>query len=74
MSLEKNKAIARKATEEFTKRNLSLLYELIAPDIVLYERTLQLRGLENFKQFLTMTLKGFPDLHVTIEDMIAEGG
>jgi len=32
-----------------------------------------LRGAEGYKQFYTMFLKGFPDCHETIEDIIAEG-
>jgi hypothetical protein len=39
----------------------------------MHAHPLQLRGLENFKQFLNMLLKGFPDYHDTIEDIIAEG-
>jgi len=71
MSLEKNKAIIRKLTEAFNKKNLAILDELIAPDYV--DHTHQLRGLENVKQFFTMLIKGFPDFQFTIEDMIAEG-
>jgi len=71
MSLEKNKAIVRRFTEEFNKRNLAVLDEFLAPDGV--NHTHQLRGLENAKQFFTMLIKGFPDFQFTIEDMIAEG-
>ena len=34
MSLEENKAIVRRFIEEFNKRNLAILDELIAPDYV----------------------------------------
>jgi len=34
MSLEENKAIVRRFFEAFNKRNLVLLYELVAPDYV----------------------------------------
>ena len=71
MSLEENKAIVRKWVEATNKRNLSALDELIAPDF--FHPTWQLRGAEGFKQFYTMFLKGFPDCHETIEDIIAEG-
>ncbi|MCP8312606.1 MAG: ester cyclase [Candidatus Methylarchaceae archaeon HK02M1] len=57
--------------EAFNKRNLTLLDELIALDYVDHPR--QLRGLESYKQYLTMLYKSFPDTHETIEDIIAEG-
>jgi len=71
MSLEKNKAIVRRLFEALNKRDLALLDELMTPDYV--DHALQLRGLEANKQMFAMTLKGFPDFHETIEDIIAEG-
>jgi len=71
MSLEENKALIRSLYEAFNKRNLALAYKSIAPNYV--NHTLQLRGLEDFKQFITMLIKGFPDFQMTIEDIIAEG-
>ena len=70
MSLEENKAIIRKVIEAVNKRNLALLDELMAPDFV--GHTLQLQGLESYKKLNTMLFNGFPDWHVTIEDIIAE--
>ena len=71
MSLEENKAIIRSLYEAFNKRNLFLGYESIASNY--FNHTLQLRGLEDFKQFITMLVKSFPDFHMTIENIIAEG-
>jgi len=71
MSLEENKTIVRRLFEAFNKQDLALLDELIAPDYVDHPR--QLRGLESYKQHLTMFYKSFPDSHETIEDIIAEG-
>jgi len=71
MSLEENKAIVRRFTEEFNKRNLAIFDEVLAPDCA--DHTHQLRGLKNIKQFFTMLIKSFPDFQSTIEDMIAEG-
>jgi len=71
MSLEENKAIVRKVVEEVNKQNLAIIDELVSPDYVDHEH--QLRGLEGFKQFMTIEFKGFPDFRMTIEDMIAEG-
>ena len=71
MSLEGNKAIVRKGIEAFNRRNLSLVDELTAPDYV--EHTHRYKGREAHKQFLAMHIKGFPDFHMAIEDMITEG-
>jgi len=57
--------------EEANKQNIAVLDELVAPDF--FHPTWQLRGPEGMKQFYTMFLKGFPDCHETIEDIIAEG-
>ena len=69
MSLEKNKAVVRKAIEALNKQNLSLLDNLVAPNY--FDHTDQ-QGLEQHKQSLAMFFKGFPDSHWTIEDIIAK--
>ena len=71
MSSEKNKAIVRKVIEEVNKRNLAVLDEFMALDFV--DHTSQVRGRENAKQEFIKWLKNYPDLHMTIEDIIAEG-
>jgi steroid delta-isomerase-like uncharacterized protein len=71
MSLEKNKAIIRSIYEAANKHDLALMVELTALDYV--DHDIPLHGVESFKLFETAFLKGFPDVHVTIEDMTAEG-
>jgi steroid delta-isomerase-like uncharacterized protein len=46
---------------------------LHVPDFVYHNASRTIHGLEPFKQYLSMLLTAFPDLHVTIEDMIGEG-
>jgi steroid delta-isomerase-like uncharacterized protein len=75
MSTEDNKALIRRFYDEvFNKKNRAAIDEFFAPDHV--DHTLP-PGLpvdtEGTKQAIAMTLSGFPDLRVTIEDMIAEG-
>jgi steroid delta-isomerase-like uncharacterized protein len=70
MSLEENKAIIRRWIEACNKRNLAVLDELVSPDF--FHFTWKLRGPEGMKQFYTDAFKSFPDLHETIEDIIAE--
>jgi C-1 hydroxylase len=71
MSLEKNKAIVRRSIEVINSQDLSLVDDLVATDYV--DHTRQTRGAESLKQFLTMIFKSFPDFHLTIKDIIAEG-
>ncbi len=70
MSLEENKAIIRSLIEVFNKHNVALMDDFIAPDVVI-DQTFQ--GLDSYKKFETNFIKGFPDYHETIEDIIAEG-
>ena len=53
------------------KQDLSSLDDLVATDY--FDHTNQLRGLEDVKQLAAMMFKAFPDFHVTIDDIIAEG-
>ena len=75
MSIEENKAVQRRIAEEiFNEGNLAAADELIASNYVyrLPGRP-DIHGPEGFKQMVTMYRTAFPDLQVTIEDMIAEG-
>ncbi len=75
MSIEENKALIRLFYEEvFNKKNLAAVDDFFAPDHVDHTLPAGLPvGPEGTKQAIAMTLSGFPDLRVTIEDMIAEG-
>ena len=72
MSVEENKAIFRRIVAEgFNKGNLAIVDELVATNHV--NHTDNVHGPEEYKQFITMYRTAFPDLHMTIEDQIAEG-
>ena len=74
MSLEENKAIVRSLYEVLNKHNPDLLDEFMASDYVDAPNTpFELRGLESVKQYYADVYRGFPDFHVAIEDIIAEG-
>lgn len=73
MSIEANKTIVRRIIEAINQQNLASLDALVAPDFVYHTATQQLQGLGRMKQLVEEELKGFPDLCVTIEDLIAEG-
>ncbi len=77
MSTEANKALVRRYYEEvLAKRNSALVDELFATNYVYHYPDTPPNlppGLEGFKQFVTMYLSGYANLHFTIEDQIAEG-
>jgi steroid delta-isomerase-like uncharacterized protein len=72
MSVKENKAIFRRIVEEgFNKGNLAIVDELVAANHINHADNV--RGPEEYKQFITMYRTAFPDLHMTVEDQIAEG-
>ena len=77
MSVEQNKAIIRRVWDEMTnQRKLDLVDELFADDYVVHVNVPGMeviRGRDAFKQALPALYTAFPDLHETIEDMVAEG-
>ena len=75
MSVEENKAIVHRIMEEiFNKGNVAAADELIASNFVDHNPVSgQPAGLEGLKQVVTMFRTAFPDLHCTVEEMIAEG-
>ena len=74
MSAEDNKAIARRWYEEvFNAGNLDLIHELFAPNFVDHDPVNPLPGLEGVRQVVGMYRGAFPDLHITVEDWVAEG-
>ena len=59
----------------FNKKNLSAIDELIAPNHLDHSAGAvgSPVGPEGSRQLIGMMLTAFPDMHVTVEDMIAEG-
>src|SRR3989337_618718 len=74
MSTEETKAIARRYIELFNRGDLAGLDEVAAPDLVdHYAAPGQAPGLEGLKQALAGIRSAFPDMNVSIDDVIAEG-
>jgi steroid delta-isomerase-like uncharacterized protein len=74
MSTEHNKELNRCALEAANGHNLSVYAQYFATDSKFYGFAPQTLDLEGYKQTLAMAFAAFPDWHLTIEDMIAEGG
>lgn len=77
MSTEENKAFMRRFYEEvFNQKNLAAIDDFVAPDFVNHSAAqlgLVSGDLEHVRQFLGAIMQSFPDLHYTVEDMVAEG-
>lgn len=76
MSAEQNKSIVHRWVEGgWNGGNLALVDELYTTDYMIHDpQTPDFPGGQTaFKQFVTNLRTGFPDIHVTIEDVIAEG-
>ncbi len=76
MSLEENKAIARRYWEElWNKEKQAVADEIIAPNFVFYLTASPepLRGPEGIKRFVSDDHIAYPDLKFTIDEQIAEG-
>ena len=76
---EENKAVARRVYEIIATGNLDLAEEIVDPDAPDNERAFvteeqaQPRLIETFRQFAADAHAAFPDMQITVEDMIAEG-
>ena len=71
---EENKALSRRAWEEIVnQQNLAAIDEIYTADCVWHQPQEDLQGSEKAWQFVVMCLSAFPDAHVSVEDVIAEG-
>ena len=76
MSTEENKALMRRFLDEvFNKKRMAAIDEFIPPNHVDHTLPAFLPTTpEGTKRAIGIYLKAFPDLHVTVEDMIAGRG
>jgi steroid delta-isomerase-like uncharacterized protein len=72
---EKNKEIVRRFYDEvWNKGDLAVVDELFIPNyVVVHLPPWRTPGAEGLKQFIADNHRMFPDVHQTIEDMVAEG-
>jgi len=76
MSLAANKELVRRLYEEaFNNGDLDLVDELVANDVVTHNPIIldAPTGPDSIRGGLEMIRKAFPDFHVEVEDLIAEG-
>jgi len=72
---EDNKTIARRIINDIINgKRLEQIDTLVSPSYVYHgPGGMEVRGPEGFKQLINMYLTAFPDLRMTIDDLIAEG-
>ena len=72
MSIEENKDLVRRFMEEVWKRmNAEAVDRFVAPDMI--DHSGRGSGREAVQQTVRLFAAAFPDWHLTIEDLIAEG-
>jgi predicted ester cyclase len=71
MTPEEHKAVARRFFEEvWNKQKLEVVDEVFAPTVLLNGQPVPRDAI---KQLVTARRVAFPDIHVTVEDQVAEG-
>lgn len=83
MSMENRAIVCRLYEEVWNQRRLELLDELMSPSYVFHGTTVEgsvlgsavgpAVGPEGYKGMVTLWLKGFPDLRMTVRDTLGEG-
>jgi steroid delta-isomerase-like uncharacterized protein len=74
-SPEANAALLRDSVEAFNAGDMTKLLAVAAPDIILHyaEMPEPLRGRETWQQGYELVRRGFPDLKIRIDDLVAAG-
>jgi predicted ester cyclase len=73
MSVTNNKSIALRFVEEvLNKGNLDELKNLTAPNLVWHGQYKEVKGLKNFKRWISLERSIFPDMQFNIIDNVAE--
>jgi steroid delta-isomerase-like uncharacterized protein len=70
---EEDWALALRTSEIVNQKNPDLIEEFYPPDFVWHEPDRDIRGYEQAKQFVSSFFEAFPDINITVEDVIAEG-
>lgn len=75
MSPEENKVTVRRAIEEgWNQGQVAVFDELNAPTFLYHDPGApDVRTSDDYKRWITETLSAFPNLQITIEDVVAEG-
>ncbi len=68
-----NKTAIRRVVEQFNQGNVAVIDELYTPDFVFHDpANPTIHSREDYKQWCIGLYTAFPDLHFSVEDMLAE--
>jgi len=71
---EENKAVARRVIDEvLNNKDMSVLSELVSPNYVYHGAFGDAKGPEGLSEIISAYHNAFPDIHATIDEMVAEG-
>ena len=74
MSNTQNKTISQRFIEEvFNARKTEEANNFVTPDVIYHGMGEEVRGLEEFKRWVSEDLSAFPDMKITIVDNFGEG-
>jgi steroid delta-isomerase-like uncharacterized protein len=77
MSAKDLKALSRRFVEEWNKGKaaaMAVIDEMAATNLVFHRGNGEdIHGIKDYKQFMSEFYNAFPDNHMTIDDMVAEG-
>jgi len=72
MSIKANKALVRRVIDFWNQRELEEFFNILAPEYIEHLPTGDV-SLEQLKNYAHTFFTAFPDIHITIKDMVAEG-
>jgi steroid delta-isomerase-like uncharacterized protein len=72
MSIKENKALVRHVVELWNHRDMGAFFKLCAPEYIEHLPTGDV-SLEHLKKYAHTFFNAFPDIHIIIKDMVAEG-
>ena len=70
---EENKRVARRTVEAYNEKNLDVFDKVFAEDVIDHTSSGETKGREGSKEGLETLYSAFPDLQITIDELIAEG-
>ena len=73
MSIEENKALATRIFAALSRGDVAGAIESYTSETKIYGFAPQPLDLESYKQVLAAYFSAFPDIQLTVEDMVAEG-
>ena len=74
MSIAENKALVQRVVDMMNNRSIELFDEIYATEVKYHGQSdPQVRDRAAWKERVEAIMASYPDLHMTVEDMIAEG-